>query len=109
MKEKIVYEAFDGFVFETAEQCQEHERNRGLMMYDVYGEVVEDPRMAQFVYLHDETAADKFIKLVEYPEDATGIAAGDIGLFGWDIDYEGYRQIVVSQLHVINQLVGKLF
>lgn len=109
MREKIVYEAFDGFVFETAEKCQQHEKERGLIMYNVYGEVVNDARMAQFVYLHDETSADKFIALVEYPEDARGIAAGDIGLFSWDIDYEEYRQIVVSQLHVINQLVGKLF
>lgn len=109
MKEKIVYEAFDGFVFDTAEECQEHEKNRGLMMYNVYGATVEDPRMAQFVYLHDETAADKFIKLVQYPEDAAGIETGDIGLFCWDIDYEQYKQISVAMVHVINQLVDKLF
>lgn len=109
MKEKIVYEAFDGFVFETAEKCQKHEREHGLIMFNVYGEKVEDVNMAQFVYLHDETSADKFIALTHYPDDACGIESGDIGLFSWDIDYEEYRPIAVSQLHVINQLVDKLF
>ena len=110
MKEKIVYQAIDGNIFETKDECEAYETDHcAVMMFDVYGRRVNDIQMAQFIYLRDENAANTLIKSVQWQEDICGIAAGDIGLFVWDVDRDEYRQIVVSQLHILNQLVNMLF
>lgn len=117
---ELIYRAYDGKEFKTAEECIKHEDNisNGIIMLNRKGEVVHRTENAIFVWLRDEAANLAFHALAREQGDkmVSSIAEGeDYGLFYWEEGYDEYRWFdtdmlnnLVKMKQLIKEKGGKL-
>lgn len=67
MKQVTAYKSYDGTVFETEEECAEHER-KIILMYDYSGDSCTAIRDASFIYIKDNFAKEVFKEQTEWED-----------------------------------------
>lgn len=67
MEQVTAYKSYDGTVFETEEECVEHER-KIILMYDYSGDPCTDIGNALFVYIKDNFAKEVFKREAEWED-----------------------------------------
>ena len=92
---KIVYRAYDGEEFDTAEACVRHEEKKGFHYegWDYSGKFTTDPDDCVILYIENETGAKQFIDECDNEFTIGGIDLEDTGWFYWDEWEEKYIYI----------------
>lgn len=94
------YEAFDGTLFDTIQECEEYEGLKIVNTFEKDGNLkgwtafftpvatkrlVEDPGLADYLYIGNQLALDAVTKYIEVDADD-----GTFGFFVWDEDLQYY-------------------
>ena len=98
---EVIYRAYDGKIFESAEKCVIYEQALAVPMYGEGGKT-NDPDKALVVAFNDDYSAEAFInKCQEAGTLHEGINEGDKGTFVWDYIEDRYFTMDVSILDAL--------
>ena len=79
---KIFYRAFDGAVFDTEEECLEHEASKlAYRMFDKDGNPVYDPEEARVIYIYPNGASQLICDFEQKLCSYSGIGFHSTGWF----------------------------
>ena len=93
---EVIYRAYDGKIFESAEKCFIYEQAMTIPMYGESGKT-NDPDKALVVALNDDNSAEIFIsKCKEVGTLHEGIGEGDKGIYIWDYCDDSYYYMDTS-------------
>lgn len=108
------YEAFDGTLFDTIQECEEYEdlkrvntleKDGNLRGWSAYlrpiatKQLIEDPGLADHLFIGSQLAFDAVTKYIEIDADE-----GTFGFFTWDEDLQCYEPVEEFLLSIQNQI-----
>lgn len=101
---KILYQSFDGFLFDSEDKCLRHEKNNPqFIMYDANG-ITYDPEGATIIDIKSEAGVEKIIELFQEQDvPCAGIGTFGKGLYLWINEAEQYVYLTTYAIDIIKK------